>query len=121
MASKKAEGKGKGKKDKGKKGAASSSDSSSPSVAAHPKAARQVARWKSFGGLIGFLLGGYLSLPTHTFVETGVRALVAGGVCYVAVWAAAVFVWRRLLVLEIRDRKQEMLDAAYAGAPDRLA
>lgn len=110
---------GKGKRGKGGAEAAPSADGK-PSVAAHPKAVRQVAQAKSFGGLAGFVLGGYLSLSTHTLVETGMRAIEAGIICYMVVWAVAVFVWRRLLVLEISDRKQELLDASYAGVPDRV-
>ncbi len=89
-----------------------------PSVAAHPRAARAVARAKGWGGLIGFLLGGYMSLPTNTLAAAGLRALVAGLVCYVAVWAGAVFVWRRLVILEIKGREQQLM-AAHAGAARR--
>ncbi len=66
--------KGKGKKE-AKEG---EPDGDGPSVAAHPRAARAVARAKSWGGLAGFVLGGYLSLPTNTLAGAGVRALVAG-------------------------------------------
>jgi hypothetical protein len=111
----------KGKEAKGKKGKASGSksekgatDASGPSVAAHPRAARSVARAKSWGGLAGFMIAGYLSLPTSTLANAALRALVAGSVCYVAVWAGAVFVWRRLVVLEIKSREQQLLVAAQA-------
>ena len=77
-----------------------------PNVAAHPRAARAVARAKSWGGLVGFLLGGYLSLPTNTLAGAGLRALVAGVVCYVVAWGGAVFLWRRLVMLEIKAREQ---------------
>jgi hypothetical protein len=80
-----------------------------PSIAEHPRAVRSVARAKSWGGLVGFLLGGYLSLPTSTFAEAILRALAAGVVCYVAAWASAVFVWRRLVVLEIKGREAQLL------------
>jgi len=80
-----------------------------PSVAAHPRAARAVARAKGWGALAGFLLGGYLSLPTNTVAMAVVRALVAGLICYVAVWAGAVFIWRRLVMLEIKGRQQKLL------------
>jgi hypothetical protein len=86
-----------------------------PSVAGHPRAARSVARAKSWGALFGFVLGGYLSLPTHTLASAGLRAIVAGLVCYVAVWAGAVFFWRRLVMLEIRAREHEMASAAEAA------
>jgi hypothetical protein len=98
-----------GKKDAKKGAPAVAGDG--PSVAAHPRAARGVARAKSWGGLAGFLIGGYLSLPTHTLADAALRALVAGVIAYVAVWAAAVFVWRRLVMLEIRGREQQLLAA----------
>lgn len=82
-----------------------------PSVAAHPRAARSVARAKSWGALTGFLLGGYLSLPTHTVASAGMRAIVAGLICYVAAWAGAVFFWRRMVMLEIKAREQELVRA----------
>lgn len=115
--------KAKGGQPKGKKSKSSGSSaakgspeaSGSPSVAAHPRAARSVARAKSWGGLAGFFIAGYLSLPTGTLAEAALRALVAGSVCYVAVWAGAVFVWRRLVVLEIKSREQQLLLATHAG------
>jgi len=105
---------------KGGKGAkASEADGDGPSVAAHPRAARSVARAKGWGGLAGFVLGGYLSLPTNTLVAAGLRALAAGVVCYVATWAGAVFLWRRLVMLEIKGREQQ-LAAAQAAARREL-
>jgi hypothetical protein len=94
-------------------------DASVPSVAAHPRAARGVARAKGWGALIGFALGGYLSLPTNTVAEAGLRALLAGMVCYVAAWAGAVFVWRRVVVLELKGREQELVEAAVAASAAR--
>jgi hypothetical protein len=105
--------KGKGEKGKGEKAAAG--ESGSPSVAAHPRAARSVARAKGWGGLAGFFLAGYLSLPTGTLAEAGLRALIAGSVCYVAAWAGAVFVWRRLVIIEIKGREQALLAGAQAA------
>lgn len=78
-------------------------------LAEHPRAARSVARAKAWGGLAGFLLGGYLSLPTQTLAGAGLRALAAGVVCYVAAWAAAVFLWRRMLVAELHQAKHDLL------------
>lgn len=83
-----------------------------PTVAGHPRAARSVARTKGWAGLIGFLLGGYLSLPTNTLADAGLRALAAGAICYVAAWAAAVFAWRALISLEIARHRQGR-DAAH--------
>jgi len=90
-------------------------------LAAHPRAANAVARAKSLGGLVGFLLGGYLSLPTHTLPAAAVRALLAGAFCYVAVWAAAVFLWRRLVVAELRNAEHQLLNAELSrlGVFDR--
>jgi hypothetical protein len=79
------------------------------SLAGHPRAVRGVARAKAWGGLAGFLLGGYLSLPTHTVIDAGLRALAAGAFGYVAMWAAAVFLWRRLVVVELRNAEQQLL------------
>src|ERR1700722_18124705 len=117
------QGKGKESKDKDAKGkkkgksekTASAEDSGSPSVAAHPRAARAVAQAKGWGGLAGFFVAGYLSLPTSTLAQAGLRALIAGSVCYVAAWAGAVFVWRRLVIVEIKGREQALLADAQAA------
>ncbi len=119
-------GKGKDDKKKGKKGkkgededADEDAGEGGPSVAGHPRAVRAVARAKSWGGLTGFVLGGYLSLPTNTVAAAGLRALIAGVVCYVVVWAGAVFLWRRLVILEIKGREQQLQEAVEAAAKRR--
>lgn len=76
-------------------------DAQGPSVAGHPRAALHVARAKGWGGLIGFVLAGWLSLPTCTLATAGLRALIAGIVCYLAGWAGAVFVWRHIVMLKL--------------------
>jgi hypothetical protein len=111
----KGEKQGKGKK-KGKDKGADDADAGQPagdgpSIAGHPRAARAVARAKSWGGLAGFVLAGYLSLPTNTLAAAGLRALIAGVVCYVATWAGAVFLWRRLVMLEIKAREHKLMAA----------
>jgi hypothetical protein len=88
-----------------------------PNIAAHPRAARAVARAKGWGGLVGFMLGGYLSMSSSTFAEVGLRALAGGVVCYVAAWAGAVFIWRRLVIVEIKAREQQLIIAAQGPAP----
>ncbi|HEX5225024.1 MAG TPA: hypothetical protein VFW29_07825 [Solirubrobacteraceae bacterium] len=108
------------KKDKGA-GAAASVENGGPNVAAHPRAARSIARAKGWGGLVGFFVAGYLSLPTGTLATAGLRALIAGVVCYVACWAAAVFVWRRLVILEIKGREQQVLAELLARHAPRAA
>jgi hypothetical protein len=73
------------------------------SIAQHPRAGASVRRWKSWGGIAAFalalaagLLGG-----VDTWTAVG-RAFVGGVVGYLAVWAAAVAVWRHLLQAEAR-------------------
>ena len=109
----------KGKKDtkdkKGKKDKDAPAAGGGPSVAAHPRASRSVARARSWGALIGFMVGGYMSMPTHSASEALARAIVAGVVCYVVSWGGAVFVWRRLVILEIKGREQELVAAAGAA------
>jgi hypothetical protein len=117
----KKDGKKDGKKAKKKGEAPAPASGDAPSLAAHPRAVRSVARTKSWGGLFGFLFAGYVSLPTSTIAEAGLRALIAGVVCYVASWAAAVFVWRRLVVLEIKAREQQLIVAARGPASEPAA
>jgi hypothetical protein len=105
----KGEKKGKGKRAKGAD--SERPDADGPSIAAHPRAARAVARAKSWGGLAGFVIAGYMSLPTNTLAAAGLRALIAGVVCYVATWAGAVFVWRRLVMLELKGREHKLAAA----------
>jgi hypothetical protein len=112
-----------GKDKKPKKGEEDADDgddgATGPNIAAHPRAARAVARTKSWAGLVGFVLGGYLSLPTNTLAAAGLRALIAGVVCYVAAWAGAVFVWKRLVILELKGREQQIVSATQAARARR--
>jgi hypothetical protein len=112
--------KSKGEKGKGKKSAVRDADADGPNIVAHPRAARAVARAKSWGGLAGFAIGGYLSLPTNTLAGAGARALIAGIVCYLAAWAGAVFLWRRLVLLEIKSREAQVASAYAARATREL-
>jgi hypothetical protein len=99
-------------------GGESAAGAGGPSVAAHPRAALHVARAKGWGGLLGFALGGYLSLPTSTLAVAGLRALLAGVACYLAAWAGAVFVWRHLVMLQYagaRERSRALLTAPALG------
>jgi len=111
----KQKGKGKEPKQKPNRGRADTAvESSGLSIAAHPRAARAVAQAKGWGGLAGFLVGGYLSLPTNTLAGTGLHALIAGVACYVMVWAGAVFLWRHLVVAELRTHQHKLLQAELA-------
>jgi hypothetical protein len=118
---------GKGKADKGTKAGKAAAPAPAGTrgpllfLAEHPRAVHSIARAKAWGGLAGFLLGGYLSLPSETLPAAGLRALAAGAVCYVAVWAGAVFLWRRLVVAELRGAQQaEIARRLPAAAPSKL-
>lgn len=115
--------KGTGKKDgkKDKKGKAEIVEIDGPSVAGHPRAARAVERAKAWGALVGFGAGFYESLPTHTFAATMLRALVAGISLFLAAWAGSVFFWRRMVMVEIKAREQELVAAARAAQARRAA
>jgi hypothetical protein len=90
-----------------------------PSVAAHPRAGAQVARAKAWGGLGGFLLVALLSwragVPTADLL---LRAIVGGIAGYVLAWAAAVVVWRHLVIAELRAVR---VAAAQRAAQARAA
>jgi hypothetical protein len=120
--SKRSEGSKGSKSPKGSKGSkdadVAAASAQGPSVAAHPRAARGVARARGWGGLGGFLIAGYLSLPTGTLASAGLRALIAGTVCYLVVWAGAVFFWRRLVMVELRAKEHALrVSAAGSEAP----
>jgi hypothetical protein len=122
MAEKQAK-KDKGAKKKGKgQASGESAQGAGMSISAHPRAAHRVTQAKGWGGLLGFLIGGYLSLSTHTPAEAGFRALLAGIGCYCMVWAGAVFLWRHLVVAELRSRQHALLQSELArlGAPTRV-
>jgi len=84
------------------------------SVAEHPKAARLVRRSREAAGLAGFLVGGWMSLSTHAFADALLRAVLAGAICQLVVWAAAVTLCRYLVAAELRSREDALLQAALA-------
>jgi hypothetical protein len=99
------------------------SEASKPRVAEHPVAARQIARARAWGALIGFVVAFWLSrragLP---FPESGLRAIVAGLVCRVAAWAVVVSVWRQIIPAQLAAlyRSRELLaQQAAAEAAER--
>ena len=60
-------------------------------------------RAKGFSGLAGFTIAGLLSYRANVpAFDVGLRALAVGVAGYVVAWAAAVTVWRVLLVAELR-------------------
>jgi hypothetical protein len=85
-------------------------------VSSHPRAKRQIRRWKGFGGLAGFFLMAWFSWRSGTdFVHLGLRALLGGVITYVAVWAAAVYVWRQIAIAEIRERARILAERKFAA------
>lgn len=91
-----------------------SSSTTKPSIAEHPRVARQVRQARQAAGLIGFLLAGWMSMSTDTLAGTLLRALLAGVVCQVVVWGAAVVLFRHLILAELRSREQALMQAAAA-------
>jgi hypothetical protein len=106
------------KKAKPAAGKPAADDPKLPSVANHPRAGAQVARAKGWGGLAGFLLVALLSWRAGAPVADALlRALAGGVVGYLATWAAAVLVWRHLVVAELRAvRSQRAAEAARRAA-----
>jgi hypothetical protein len=85
------------------------------SISAHPRAVRMVRRAREMGGLAGFLVGGWMSLHTHSFPEAALRAVIAGLVCQVIVWAAAVLLSRYLIIAELHAREHALVQAVRSG------
>lgn len=94
-----------------------------PSVAAHPRAGAQVARAKAWGGLGGFLLAALLSWRAGVPGADVLLRAIGGGIAgYVLAWAAAVIVWRHLVVAELRAVRvaaAERAAQARAAAAER--
>lgn len=86
-----------------------------PSVANHPRAGNQVKQAKAWAGLIGFALVALVSwradVPTEDLL---LRALAGGIVAYLVVWAAAVAVWRHLVVTELKVVREQRAEEEAA-------
>jgi hypothetical protein len=62
---------------------------------------------KSWAGLIGLALAGYVSYSNGLpFFDVAIRALGWGLAAYVLVWFCAVQVWRHLAVAEVRSAEK---------------
>jgi hypothetical protein len=83
-------------------------------VSEHPRASRFVRKARELAGLGGFLIGGWMSLSTHPLTGALTRALIAGIVCQLVVWAAALLLCRHLIVAEIKSREDALMQAAAA-------
>ena len=128
MAKDKTKDKGKAK---GKKGGGAPADSVQPSVSAHPRARRSISRTKAWGGLLTFALVALLSYRAGVpAFEIGVRALAAGIAGYLVAWFAAVALWQRLVVQELKEQTErrrveheealERMKAAQEAAADEV-
>lgn len=85
----------------------------------HPRAKASVARTKSLGGIAGFLLGGAAALLVgEPATQALARALAGGVIAYLVTWAAAVAVWRQLLVAEARGVYERATAARREPEPD---
>jgi hypothetical protein len=83
-----------------------------PSIANHPRAGARVRRAKGWGGLGGFVLVGVLSWRAHVpGSDVLLRAIMGGVAGYVATWAAAVALWRHLVIAELRAVRVARLTA----------
>lgn len=99
------------KKDKKRKGAAPESEWPLVSVAEHPRARASIRQAKSWAGLLGLLLVGWLSHRAGVDdFQVGVRALIAGIALYLATWAVSVRLWQQLVLHEakqVAERRRE--------------
>ena len=78
-------------------------------LTAHPRARRDIATAKGWGGLAAFGLVLVLSLRAGVPLADGLeRALLAGLAGYVFAWAVAVAVWRHVALAEIERTRREI-------------
>lgn len=100
-----------GKQKESKKTAAAAAHAADePRLSQYPKAQQQINNAKAWGGLVMFLLLGFVSmqqgLPAFT---VGVRALVAGMIGYIVAWAIALIVWRQVAINEVESLRARLL------------
>jgi hypothetical protein len=89
-------------------------------LTAHPRATMQIRRIKAYGGLAGFALMAWLSHRSGTdFVHLALRAIIGGLVTYVVTWAAAVYIWRQIVVAEIRAKATVLAERKFAAMDAR--
>ncbi len=71
------------------------------SLRSHPSAGPAIRRAKALGGLAGFGITALIGFEHGTpFALTIERALEVGVACHLVFWAAALLVWKRLLVAQ---------------------
>ena len=104
-----------------------------PRLSGHPRARRHIRQAKAWGGLVGFVLVGVLSLQAGSPPADALgRALVGGIAVYLAAWVLAVVVWTQLArgelivaeqrwMVELEERRARDQAEAEARAAARAA
>ena len=96
-------------------------------LTAHPRARRDIAMAKGWGGLAAFGVVLFLSLRADVPLSDALwRALIGGMAGYVLAWAAAVAIWRHVALAEIDRKTREIAgpppeDQRAAAAEGRTA
>ena len=97
-------------------------------LASHPRASRHIAAAKGWGGTLGFIVVGLLSLQAGSDAfDAGLRALAGGIGLYLLAWFGAVTIWRELAVAEVEAARRriaaeaEKAQAAAAEAAQQAA
>jgi hypothetical protein len=86
-------------------------------LAGHRRAAPAIRRAKAIGGLAGFLLAAFIGYSHGApFAETMERAVVVGIGANLAAWAAAMLIWKRVLVAEAHGVAARLRDGAATTA-----
>ena len=83
------------------------------SLAQNPQAQRSIAKAKAGTGLAVFAAVAYFSHAAGVDpFETGLRALIFGMAAYIAAWAFAIALWKRLLIHQAKvsvERRRDQL------------
>ena len=83
----------------------------------HPRARRQIATAKGWGGLLGFALVFWLSYRAHmSAFESGLHALAGGIGLYLLAWAGMVAIWREIAVAEVARARRIIAEQAAEAA-----
>jgi hypothetical protein len=91
-------------------------------LTAHPRARRDIAMAKGWGGLAAFGVVVLLSLRAGVPLTDALwRALIGGMAGYVLAWGAAVAVWRHVALAEIDRRTREIAAPPPEAQPPSAA
>jgi hypothetical protein len=94
---------------KAAKGAAGGAAEAGIRLTAHPRAKRDIAAAKGWGGLAAFGIVLFLSLRAGVPLADGLwRGILAGVAGYVFAWGAAVAIWRHVALAEIERTRREV-------------